>query len=102
MGEIGEMMGKLYQIQKDIKQTADELAKEIVTTGTGRGAIKITMNGQFKLLDLEIDPALAPMNDAKQLSEMIKVALAEAIEKAQIISQSKIKNITDHLKIPGL
>jgi len=102
MGEIGEMMSKLYQIQKDIKQTADELAKEVITTGTGRGAIKITMNGQFKVLDLEIDPSLAPMNDAKELSEMIKTVLSEAIEKAQMISQNKMKSITDHLKIPGL
>ncbi len=102
MGEIGEMMSKLYQIQKDIKQTADELGKEVFTTGAGRGAVKVTMNGQFKLIDLEIDPSTAPMNDAKQLAEMIKSAFAEAIEKAQMISQSKMKNITDHLKIPGL
>ncbi|GEM_PF-749479 len=102
MGEIGEMMNKLYQIQKDIKQTADELSKEIITTGSGRGAVKIKMNGQFKLLDLEIDPGLAPMNNAKELSEMIKTAMGEAIEKAQMVSQNKMKNITDHLKIPGL
>ncbi len=96
------MMGRLYQIQKDIKQSASELAKEIITTGAGRGAVKIKMNGQFKLLDLEIDPSLAPLNDAKQLSELIKTALAEAIEKAQAVSQSKVKSIADSLKLPGL
>lgn len=102
MGEIGEMMNKLLQMQKDIKQSAEELAKEIINTGTGRGAVKVTMNGQFKILNLEIDPALAPMNDAKQLSEMIKTAVSEAIEKTQMVAQSKMKFVTDHLRIPGL
>ncbi|MFA5104614.1 MAG: YbaB/EbfC family nucleoid-associated protein [Candidatus Margulisiibacteriota bacterium] len=103
MGEIAaEMMSKLFKMQKDIKQTAEALEKEIITTGAGRGAVKATMNGQFKLLNLEIDPALAPMNDVKQLSEMIKSVIAEAIEKTQVVSQNKMKSITDNLKIPGL
>ncbi len=102
MAEISEMMGKLYKLQKDLKQTAEELEKEIITTGAGRGAVKVTMNGQFKLLDLQIDPTKISLNDTNELANLIKTAVSDAIDKVQQASQNKMKFLTDQLKIPGL
>ncbi len=103
MGEIGDMMKQLKKMQDEMRKTSEELAKETVTTGTGRGAIKITVNGEMKVLNLEIDRAIAPMNDVEKLADMIKGAFNEAIEKAQSIGQEKIKsNLKSHLNIPGL
>lgn len=102
MAELSEMMNKLYKLQSDLKETTQELAKETVTTGAGMGAIKITMNGQFKVLDVQIDPSKAPLNDANELANLIKTAFSDAIDKVMQISQKKMKALTDQLKMPGL
>ena len=103
MVDMGEMMKQMKQMQEEMRATSEELARETVTTGAGRGAVKATVNGEMKVLSIEIDPSLAPMNDAKKLSEMISGVLNEAIEKAQSIGQEKVKkNLKSHLNIPGL
>lgn len=102
MVDMGEMMKQVQKMQSEMKEASAELARETITTGAGKGAIKITMNGQMKVLSLDIDPNLAPMNDMSRFSDMLKSVLNEAIEKAQDIGQEKMKRMTKYINMPGL
>ena len=102
MVDLPDMLKKLQQMKEDMKKIQGELKDEMVTTGAGKGAVIVTMNGQMDLKALAIDPGLAPMDDAKALSEMIMLAINEAIEKTRSVSAAKIGRLTGGLNIPGL
>ncbi|MCX5748780.1 MAG: YbaB/EbfC family nucleoid-associated protein [Candidatus Saganbacteria bacterium] len=102
MFDINEMMKQAKQMQDGMKKASEELSAETVTAGSGRGAVIVTMNGNMEIKEIKIDPALAPTGDAQRLSEMIKTAVNEALEKAKKLSSSKMSSMTGGMNIPGL
>lgn len=102
MFDMGEMMKKAQQMQSDMKEMQKELANEVITTGAGKGAVLVTINGEMDIKMLTIDPTLAPMDDAKKLAEMVKFAVNEAIGKAKDSAGRKMGKMTGGMNIPGL
>jgi hypothetical protein len=102
MVDLGNMMKQVQQMQSDMKKIQEELNSEIITTGSGRGAVIVSMNGEMELKELTIDPKLAPMEDHQQLSDMIKSAVNEALEKAKTTAAKKMSRVAGGLNIPGL
>lgn len=102
MFDVQEMMKKMKDMQSDMKKIQDELANEVITTGAGRGAVLVTVNGEMDLQMLKIDPNLAPMDDAQKLAEMIKFAVNEAMSKAKDVAAKKMSKVAGGMNIPGL
>lgn len=102
MFDMGEMMKKAQQMQADMKKMQEELSNEVITTGAGKGAVLVTINGEMDIKMLAIDPNIAPMDDAKKLSEMVKFAVNEAIAKAKDSAAKKVGKMTGGMNIPGL
>lgn len=73
------MMGMLKQAQK-LKREMDAIEVE----GTaGRGAVKVTVNGQMKVKSVLISPEIITRGDALELGETVRDAVNEACGKAQ-------------------
>ena len=88
------MFNKLKQfkdIRSKAKQIQDALATEKVEGSAGWGKVKVTMNGNQQVLDIAIDPSL--LSDAKSLSNTVKDAVNDAIQKVQKTMASKIKDL---------
>lgn len=102
MVDVMEMMKKVQQMQSDMKKIAQELEGEIVSTGSGRGAVIASVSGNMALKALKIDPALAPMDDPQKLSELVIAAVNDGLEKAKALGAKKMGSLTGGLNIPGL
>lgn len=102
MFDVNEMMKQAKKMQEGMKKASEELSSETVTAGTGRGAVVVKMNGNMELLELKIDPALAPVNDAGKLSEMIRSTVNDAISKSKDLSASKMSSMTGGMNLAGL
>ena len=88
------MFTKLKQF-KDIRSRAktiqDALAKEKVEGSAAWGKVKVFMDGNQKVLDMTIDPSL--LSDGKALSDHVKDAVNDAIQKVQRAMAGKIKDL---------
>lgn len=90
-----EMKSKLDKIQK-------ELGKMTVEGEAGKGAVKITMNGQQKIVSIKIDPEAVNPGKVGDLEKLLMKAIGDTREKAEKMAAQQLKEVTGGFKIPGL
>ncbi len=98
MGDLGNIM----KLQKEIKNIQKKL-KKIETQGESRdGAIKATVNGDFKLVNLAIDPEFLEKSDREKLEESIISAVNSAVEQSKSFAAREMSKLTGGMNIPGM
>ena len=90
-----ELKSKLDKAQK-------ELGNTIVEADSGKGAVKVTINGQQKILSIKISPKVIDPNKPEHLQELVLKAVSEAMAKSQKLAAKQLRGLTGGLKIPGL
>lgn len=90
-----ELKAKLEKIQQ-------ELGNTIVEAESGRGAVRVTINGQQKIQSIKISPKVIDPDKAEHLEELVLEAVSEAISKSQKLTARRLGGLTGGLKIPGL
>ena len=90
-----ELKSKLDKAQK-------ELSNIIVEADSGKGAVKVTIDGQQKILSITISSRVIDPRQAEYLEELVLTAVSEATAKSQKLAAKQLKGLTGGLKIPGL
>ena len=96
------MLNQARELKANLDKAQKELSKTIVEADSGKGAVKVTVNGQQKVLSIKISPEVIDPKDPKRLEDLIMKALTDAIAKSQKVAASQLKGLTGGLKIPGL
>ena len=78
-----KMMGQLKKVQQQMEKAQKELAAELFYAVSGGGAVKVTVTGDQQVKEVEISRDILNPDDADILSDMLVVALNEAISKAK-------------------
>lgn len=104
------LMKQVQNVQKKAGAMQEELANlEIIGESAG-GAVKVTCDGQGKFKSIKIAPeAINPENPAsvdsetiEMLEDVISTAMKEANSKAAHEMETRMKQITGGINIPGL
>ena len=97
-----DMLKQAQQLKSKLDKAQKELSKTIVEADSGKGAVKVTINGQQKILSIKISPKVIDPNKAEHLEELVLKAISEATVKSQKVAAKQLKGLTGGLKIPGL
>lgn len=88
------MFNKLKNI-KDLRSQAkniqDELAKETATAEAAWGKVKVTINGNQEVLQVEIAPEM--MDNKEKLEEALKEAFNSSVKKVQRAAAMKMQQM---------
>jgi hypothetical protein len=98
--DLTKLMKQAQKMQKDMAK----VEKELTTTmyeGESQ-AVKCVMNGDLKLISLDVDSSLLNLEDKEMLQDMIILAVNQASAKASSDRNSKLGDITGGMKVPGL
>ncbi len=98
LGDVGNLM----KLQKEMKNIQKKLKSSRVDGESSDGSVKATVNGEFSLLDLSINPDLISQGDVKKIEKMVVSAVTNAVEKMKRQSADEMKSLTGGLNIPGL
>ena len=103
--KMSQMMKQAQQMQKKmsaVQETLEDLAVEGVAAD---GMVKVKMDGNQKLLDINIDPA-AQHEELDLLEDLILIAVNQAVIKSQDKAQKRMNvvtgNILGNIKLPGM
>ncbi len=96
------MLKQAQQLKSELDKAQKELGKTIVEADSGKGAVKVTINGQQKILSIKISPKVIDPNNADKLEELVLKAVSEALAKSQKVAAKQLGKLTGGLKIPGL
>ncbi|MBD3359546.1 MAG: YbaB/EbfC family nucleoid-associated protein [Candidatus Buchananbacteria bacterium] len=97
------MFNKLKQF-KDLKNQANQLketlAQETAEGSTDWGKVKVKIDGNQEILNVEIDPELLTSDNKEKLEQDIKEATNDAIKKVQKIMADTMQQ--SGLNFPGM
>lgn len=96
------MLKQAQELKSKLDKAQKELSNTIIEAESGKGDVKVTINGQQKILSIKISPEVIDPKKAGNLEKLILKAITEATEKSQKAAAKQLKGLTGGLKIPGL
>jgi DNA-binding YbaB/EbfC family protein len=95
LGNMAGMMKQLREMQGQLLQAQKELAKETVVGEAGKGAVRVTVTGDQRVTNLEIDPAVAA--DNAKLVKLVQEAFNSALEESRELAKKRLGPLTGGL-----
>lgn len=86
----------------ELKKIQSALAKEIIETDAGDGAVRVTINGEQKIQKVSISPDRVDLDDIEQLERWIQSAITQAITKSQQAAAERMKSVAGRFGLPGM
>ena len=103
--KMSQMMKQAQQMQKKMSAVQETLEDLEVEGVAGDGLVKVKMDGNQKVLDINIDPAVQ-REDLDLLEDLILIAINQAVIKSQNKAQKRMNavtgNILGNIKLPGM
>lgn len=92
--KLMDMAKEAYQMQQ---QMQDELRNKVVKGVSGGGMVSVTMNAQFEVSEVKIEPSLIAMNDLPFLEDMVRAAMNDATRHGRETAATHMKSIGQKL-----
>jgi DNA-binding YbaB/EbfC family protein len=104
LGNLGDLMGKMKEMQARLKEAKESLDGIIVEAEAGGGMVRVKANANRKVLKINIDPDVIDKDDPEIMEDLIAAAVNKALAKAEEKGQEEIQNATQGMmpNIPGL
>ncbi len=103
--DMNQMMRQVQAMQAEMAKAQESLKDEVVEASAGGGMVKVKVNGELEVLELQIDPTAVDPEDVELLQDMVQAAVNEALRAAQEVAASKLGAVTGGLGgmgLPGL
>jgi len=97
-GQAG-MMQQLQKLQEQLEAAQARLAEETVTATVGGGVIKVTMTGDQRCQEVQIDPALLEDADVEMLQDLILSAVNAALDQSREMAADRLGPLAGGLPI---
>ncbi len=97
-----DLIKNAQAIKSQFSKIQDELKDVEATGSSGGGIVKVTVNGQFEVTDVQIDPIAVDPRDVKMLQDLIIAASHDAFERVKEIFKEKTGPVLNDLNIPGM
>lgn len=95
-------MRQAMEFKSRLDQAQKELSNTIVEAEAGKGAVKVTMDGQQKIKSVKISLEIINQGKPELLEKLVLKAVSDALAKSQKAAAKQLRGLTGGLKIPGL
>ena len=102
IGGMGNILKQAQEMQARMAKIQEELASKTVQGTSGGGMVAVTVNGQFNLTEVKIEPSVINADEKDMLEDLILTATNDAMRKARELASAEMAKLTGGLKIPGL
>jgi DNA-binding YbaB/EbfC family protein len=98
------MMGKVKEAQAKIKEAQARLVHLTAEGESGAGLVKVFVNGERKVLKIQMDDSLLNPQDKEMLTDLIVAATNKAMEAIEQKIKTEMKAATEGMipSIPGM
>ena len=97
LGNMGGLMGMLGGVQQKMEEMKKKTADTLVE-GQAGGVVRVKISCDFQVKSVTIDPKA--MGDREMLEDLVRVAFADATDKARAELAAQMKNVMGGLPIP--
>lgn len=98
LGDVGQLM----KAGKELKDIQKKLKKMEASGSSGGGAVEAVVNGEYRLVDIKINPDLVPGADAKRIEKLILSAVNSAVDASKNNAAKEMTKITSGMNLPDM
>ncbi len=98
-GGLGNLMKQAQQMQENMKNMQEQLAKAEVEGQSGAGMVKVVMTCRYDVKRVSIDDSLIG-DDKEMLEDLLAAAVNDAVRRVESISQEKMAGFTSGMGLP--
>lgn len=95
-----DILGKLGQMKSKMEEVKNRLDAVSVTGESGGGEVKVTVNGNRKVLSISIESHLLFPEKRQEVEELVETAMNRALDEATKVSEAEMKAVGKDL-LPG-
>ena len=99
---MNQLMKQAQKMQQQMAAMQDELANQTLEVSSGGGAVKVTVSGEKKILNLTISPDVVDPDDVEMLQDLVMSAINEALRQIEESANSQMSKLTGGLNLPGM
>jgi len=102
IGGMGNLLKQAQEMQAKISKIQEELGQKTVEGSSGGGMVQVTVNGQFNLCAVKIDPTVVNSTEKEMLEDLVLAAVNDGMRKARDMVSAEMSKVTGGFKLPGL
>jgi nucleoid-associated protein EbfC len=104
MFDLMSIMNKVKEAQAKVKEAQARLVHLKAEGEAGAGMVKVLVNGNRKVISIEMDDSLVNITDKQMLGDLIVAATNKAMEEIDGKIKEELKSATDGMmpNIPGM
>jgi DNA-binding YbaB/EbfC family protein len=93
-----QMLKQLQKVQRQMQETQEQLAEEVVEGSAGGGAVVAKVKGDTTVESITIDPDA--MDDAELLGDLVTAAVNDALRNAKELAAERLGGLTQGMGLP--
>ena len=97
-----ELLKNAGAIQKQLESVKAELKMLTATGSSGGNMVNVTVNGEFEITAVRLDPIVVDNRDVPMLQDLIVAASHDAMAKVRETMQEKLGPMLGGMNIPGM
>lgn len=99
---VKDMMRQAQEMQDQMQQKQEELEEREYKGTSGGGMVEVTMQGDYTVSAVKINPDAANTDDIEMLEDMVGAAFNEAVRVAKETSEKELGSIQGGFDFGGL
>ncbi len=99
---MADMFGKMMDVQKKMAETQEHLANQTVTAEAGGGMVKVTANGQQRIIAISIEKEVIDPEDVELLEDLVIAGVNKALEEAAKVAKDEMARVAGGFLPPGM
>jgi nucleoid-associated protein EbfC len=93
-----QMLKQLQKVQRQMEETQERLAEEVVEGTAGGGVVVAKVRGDATVESITIDPDA--LDDAEMLGDLITAAVNEGLRNARELAAERLGSLTQGMGLP--
>jgi nucleoid-associated protein EbfC len=102
MFDMMGMLGKVKDFQAKMKEAQENLSHITQTGEAGAGMVKVLINGNKKLVSVDIDADLLKPDDKEMLQDLVVAAINKAMDEIEVQIKEHLQEATKGMIPPGI
>ena len=97
--DINKLMKQAQVMQQELEQANKQLNAMQFEGSASNGLVKVVVNGEYKVVSVDIDPSILNSDDKEMLQDLIMIATNDAVVKIDETKKEKFGSMAQGLKL---
>ena len=98
--DINKLMQQAQAMQKELEKANEQINATEFEGSASNGLVKVTINGENKVLAVNIDPSILIPDDKEMIEDLIMIAVNDAIDKADELKKDRFGSMASAMGLP--